>query len=48
MHCRLETARQGLTELVSGHKQPLATRGARSMKVELLRVGLIVFETILS
>jgi hypothetical protein len=48
VHCGLETARQGLTELVAGHEQALAVRGTCSMKVQLFRVRLVVLETILS
>jgi hypothetical protein len=48
VHCGLKTAGQCFAELVSGHKQALATRGACSMKFKLFRVRLVVFETILS
>jgi hypothetical protein len=48
VHCGLETAGQCFAELVSGHKQALAMRGACSMKFKLFRVRLVVFETILS
>jgi hypothetical protein len=48
VHCGLETARQGLAELIARHKQALAMRGAGGMKFNLLRVRLVVSEAILS
>jgi hypothetical protein len=48
VHCGLKTAGQCFAELVSGHKQALAMRDACGMKFKLLRVRLVVFETVLS
>src|SRR5262249_60036821 len=46
VHGRLETARQCLAELIACHQQPLAMRGACSMKFKLFPVRLVVFETV--
>src|SRR5262249_21132947 len=48
VYCRLKAARQCLTDLVAGHEQPLARLCARGVKLGLLRIRLVILETIFS
>ena len=48
VHGDLEAARQRLAELVAGHQQALACRGAGGMKLALFRIRLVVLEPVFS
>jgi hypothetical protein len=48
VHRRLEAAGQRLAELVAGHQQALAMRGAGVVEVVLLDVGLVCGEAVLA